>query len=438
MPHDQIGPAGTPLRQRRAMNATEPNLPAPPAAKIPGDRERGRASATSKPSQRTPSLADKEIGEAAKPNRGRATSIMEPKEPSPSPQAFGAGAIVLSESNGRAPRSPIPVSAVVDRLAERQARRSWLIKAQQACDRRIESFIAAELGFSTEQEEKQRKAVFALAKKVRADIEKKGGIPDGVTFKEASVAMILSIVAVNKETRKEWDRLRGEVEDEMVADARSLPVWPFVKTISGFAEKGLAVIAGEASIPIGDYRTVSGLWKRMGLAVVDGRSQRRVKGKRGTDEERKRLAYVPRRRAECWAFTDPLLRLQMCSEFRAVKEAIEVRPAALAACEEAGIDIKKIKKVDDALAEILNEHGIVAEGYATGPYGQVYMRRKQYTTPRIAATAHLPDKSGEILNPEKWTPLRCHRDAARVMFKELLKDLWVEWRRVERMSLTAE
>jgi hypothetical protein len=437
MPRDQIGLEEMPVRQRRANADAEPMEAAPSAANFPGDRERGRANAPTEPIDASPGLADIQIGSAVRSSRGRAITPSRPIKAPPT-QTFGAEAISASKPTATTLRSPISVPAVVNKLVERQASRSWLIKAQQACDRRVESFIAAELGFSTEHEEKQRKAVFAQAKKVRADIEKKGKVPDGVAFKGTSTADIMLIVAVNMETRKEWDRLRDKVESEMIVDAMNLPVWPFVKTIAGFSEKGLAVITGEAGVPIGDYRTVSGLWKRMGLAVIDGKSQRRVKGKRGTDEERKRLAYVPRRRAECWTFADSLLRAQMCSEIRAVREAIKVRPGALAACEEAGIDIDKMKKVDDALAAILDEQGIVAEGYPTGPYGEVYVRRKQHTTPRIAATKHLPDKVGEYLNQEKWSPMRCHRDAARVMFKELLKDLWVEWRRVERMPLAAE
>ena len=435
MSSDSIGLMETSVRQRGARRRSKPTSVTPSAANILGDQGRGRAKLASEPRSPAPGLAHIDIGEAQAEPMGADIARTKPKAVPTSPPV-GAGAKAEPEPNAATPRSPI--ASIVNNLADLQATRSWMIKAQQACDRRVESFIASELGFSVERDEKHRKAVFAMAKKVRADIEKKGEIPSGIAFKGTSAAIIARLVAVNAATRMEWDRIRAETEDAMIADAKNLPVWPFVKTIAGFAEKGLAVITGEAGIPIGDYRTVSGLWKRMGLAVIDGKSQRRVAGKRATDADRKRLAYVPRRRAECWTFADSLLRAQMCSELRAIREAIMLRPAALAACEEAGIDIEKVKKVDEDLAQILNDHGIIAEAHATGPYGEVYLRRKQHTTPKIAATAHLPDKSGEALNPAKWTPLRCHRDAARVMFKELLKDLWVEWRRIERLSVAAE
>lgn len=49
--------------------------------------------------------------------------------------------------------------------------------------------------------------------------------------------------------------------------AQLLPVWPFVDGIRGAGALGLAQIVGECG-DLGSYRSVAGLWKRMGLAVL--------------------------------------------------------------------------------------------------------------------------------------------------------------------------
>jgi hypothetical protein len=75
---------------------------------------------------------------------------------------------------------------------------------------------------------------------------------------------------------------------------------------------------------------------------------------------------------------------------------------------------------------------VAVPAHATGHYGEIYARRKAATTPRIAATAHLGKtvnaKGNEVIHPDKWTPGRVHADAARYMFKALVKDLRVQWR----------
>lgn len=59
--------------------------------------------------------------------------------------------------------------------------------------------------------------------------------------------------------------------------ARDLPCWMFVESVPGFGAFGCAQIIGEAG-DLTNYATVSRLWKRMGLAVINGGAQRRVRG----------------------------------------------------------------------------------------------------------------------------------------------------------------
>ena len=90
--------------------------------------------------------------------------------------------------------------------------------------------------------------------------------------------------------------------------ARGLPIWGgWAKDIHGLGELGVAGIVGSACVRegedghvtvrmLGDYRSVSALWKRMGLAVIDGKRQRKC-----VDEDEALLhGYSPSRRSVMW------------------------------------------------------------------------------------------------------------------------------------------
>ena len=220
--------------------------------------------------------------------------------------------------------------------------------------------------------EKERKAIFARAKSFRLSVEQRGVY----TFDPPDLEVVEPMVEASATGRRAWDRFRATAEKEMTRLAKQLPVYPWAKSVKGFGDKGLAIICGEAGIPIAEYRTVEGLWKRMGLAVIDGERQRKK-----TDKAQAAVhKYSPGRRAEIWTLADAMFRHQW-------------------------------KGAD-------KENG--TPGCPAGPYGEVYAARRIHTEPRIAATADLSNG-----DPEKWTLARCYNDARRVMIKALLRDLWV-------------
>jgi transposase len=103
--------------------------------------------------------------------------------------------------------------------------------------------------------------------------------------------------------RRPLDELRAATERQMEALARSLPAWPWVESVKGLGPLGLAIIVGEAG-DLSTYPNPAKLWKRLGLAVFDGRGQRK-----STDAaEAARQGYNPRRRSAVWTVTDSLLR----------------------------------------------------------------------------------------------------------------------------------
>ena len=464
----EIGSAAKPARKGRTIPAPKPRAAASSPSTHPAVPAQRPTTRLPKPRSGASGVAKIEIGLAAKPARkGRTMHAAKPSRAPSSPSTFGAGANWRSKSNGQSPRSPIESTRlVVTKLVQNQRYRRFAIKGQQFCDRRIEALIAGELHYDAfDEDETKRKAIFKQAAAIRVHVEKAAVAattdqkpigtdivpPELLGSSRLTQANLVKAILTGAESRATWDGMRTEHEVLLEQSARDLPVYAWAKAINGFGDRGLAIIVAEAAgtdpagpdgefgqrRTIAEYRTVSGLWKRMGLAVIDGERQKRTTGKRGSPEERQKYAYVAERRAECWVLGDSLLRAQLCSEVRACKEAIKASPDATKACAERGIEVRTAKKAE-TLRPIIDEFGLSAEPHPTGPYGEVYTRRRTHTAPRIAATKDLPAKVGGYSNPLKWTPGRCHNDAARIMFKELLKDLWIEWRRVDREAVAAD
>jgi hypothetical protein len=96
------------------------------------------------------------------------------------------------------------------------------------------------------------------------------------------------------------------IEKQIAKMVRKLSLWTgWAKDVRGLGELSLASLIGEANAPIGDYRSVSGLWKRMGLAVIDGERQRKITGDAALVH-----GYSPQRRAVAYVLATNLMRSQ--------------------------------------------------------------------------------------------------------------------------------
>lgn len=92
---------------------------------------------------------------------------------------------------------------------------------------------------------------------------------------------------------------REMYEKTLIKLVKQLPVYPWVKSVKGFGDLTFACIVGEA----GDISRFSGpakLWKRMGLAVMDGGSRQGNPGKSATAEDWIRHGYSKVRRSVMW------------------------------------------------------------------------------------------------------------------------------------------
>ncbi len=105
-----------------------------------------------------------------------------------------------------------------------------------------------------------------------------------------------------------------EIEKPLEKLVKTLPVWPWVQAQRGFGALSFAVVVGEAG-DIGSYANPGKLWKRMGLAVFDGKSQRKSANK----EEALRQGYSPQRRSFMYVVGDCLIKAG--GDYKAVYDA---------------------------------------------------------------------------------------------------------------------
>lgn len=173
------------------------------------------------------------------------------------------------------------------------------------------------------------------------------------------------------------DAAKADAEKQLARLAQKTQIHAWAKGVLGFGEVSLAAVIGECARGPGDYRSVSALWKRMGLAVIDGERQRKVTGAAALDH-----GYNAERRSLMWNIAGTIIKAQLRSE-----------------------------KDDDGKK-------VEGSSFARGELGEVYLARKAYQVARNAERGEKP-----------WSPLHIHNDAARYMAKRLLRQLWQVWRR---------
>ncbi len=112
-----------------------------------------------------------------------------------------------------------------------------------------------------------------------------------------------------------------DLEKRLRKLARQLPVWPWVESVPGFGDLGLAQIVGEAG-DLANYPNPAKLWKRMGVAVIGDERQRKVSGADALDH-----GYSPQRRSLLWVIGDSLLK--KAGPYRDIYLAEKARQAEL-------------------------------------------------------------------------------------------------------------
>ena len=103
--------------------------------------------------------------------------------------------------------------------------------------------------------------------------------------------------------RKRWDK-------DVARLAKELPIWPWAEGVRGIGALSLGQIIAEAGDP-SNYANPAKLWRRFGLAVFDGKSQRRVKGQGAIEQ-----GFSPRRRALMFVVADNLVKTNRDGAYR--------------------------------------------------------------------------------------------------------------------------
>ena len=246
---------------------------------------------------------------------------------------------------------------------QNRARRYWM-KVQQKLDRALESYVRLNYTDWTEAEDKKAREREAKRALTLVKAAKDGDGP----------VDLISLVIPTIKAREPVNSERQAQEKAMEKIAMELPVYSWVQSVPGFGALGLATIISLTG-DLNNYATVGKVWKRLMLAPYDGLA----------GSTWKRESWRPR------SLTNDEWKANPFSGERYALVAM--------------------------IADSLHKHQIQGKeksgtifGKPLGPYGAVYVKRREATANR------------------GWTLMHAHRDALRIMVKTLVRDLWIEWR----------
>lgn len=247
--------------------------------------------------------------------------------------------------------------------------RCFAIEQRKRVDLSLGCFLRTALGWSLALPEVERAAIARQAAAIA---------------KEPPVEWA-NIVSASNLTKEPWVAMEKAAEKEMIRLVKSLSVWgDWAEPIPGVGALSLAIIIGEAG-DIGAYRSEACLWKRMGLAVLDGVRQGGLH-KTAAKEDWIVHGYNRQRRSRMWTIGDSLVK-------------------------------------------------------AAGPYREIYLYRKEIERAKalangltVAPSAKIPKaRAGEFMSDG-----HIHRRAQRYMEKRVLRHLWRKWRARSNMPMEAK
>lgn len=274
--------------------------------------------------------------------------------------------------------------------------RVFAMEQRKRNDNALGAYLRREFGYrnpdhalSADDEASARKIIVAAndvaaeraAACIKQGLAEAAGKPFEMTDDYAAYrTVVVGVIA----SREPFAELESAIDKKLVKLAKSLPVWSeFAEGVRGCGPGSLAAIVGEAG-DLGNYANPAKLWKRMGLAVMDGQRQGNP-GANATAADWVRHGYNKKRRSVMWN---------------------------------------------------IGSNGFVKA--TCGTYREIYDARKAYLVARAEANGTPVKPSAEIKVKDKDKFISAghvHRDAQRYAEKAFLKDLWQAWRRtVSRME----
>lgn len=273
-----------------------------------------------------------------------------------------------------------PANGLSEAIAEIRANhreRRFAMKQQSRLDRALESLVRRSFtDWNPNASEEEREVENKLARKI---IDLARNDPDHEAHE---------LVVGTDNGRAHFDQMRKVREARMIKAAEALPGAKWVESVRGFGPLGFATIIGETG-DLSNYPTHKHLWSRCGYAPY-GNPERDDRALAGS------TWFKSVKPPHTWAG-------------RALsKEEWKAHPfngQRYSFFQQIGVSMAKHQLIGKAKSKSGKTE---AQGY----YGEVYVARRAFTA------QHRPD----------WSPMRCQRDAERIMMKALLHDLWSEWR----------
>ena len=315
---------------------------------------------------------------AAGGHQSRDNQISDAAAPPPSPKAAGGHAHLDNQSHAAAaPPLSLPETIALIRSAHRK--RQFAMEQRKRLMNALGAFLRTALGWTLELPDAERKRIAEKAETL-VDIGRscaKGKRPDIVDAEYSEWEQVIQAALAGCIP---WDALESDNTKRMEALSVTLPVWDrWAKDVRGFGARSLATLVAEIG-DLNNYATVARVWKRMGVAVMDGVRQGGLT-KSASKEQWIEHGYKARRRALLFVVGDCLVKSN-------------------------------------------------GDGY----YRAVYLGRKQYEIAKavergllIAPAARIPKAKREQYVSEGVI----HKRAQRYMEKRLLKHLWQAWRAQE-------
>lgn len=264
------------------------------------------------------------------------------------------------------------VAALCDRIRYHHRNRVFAMDQRKRADLALGSFLRMVLGWSPALDADARRAIADRATGLIKAVERGQGTAD------LAASGLSDVILAAVQARQPFDAVEAAAEKQMATLARQLPVWAeFAEATPRFGTLGLAIIVAEAG-DLSAYPKKGHLWKRMGLALVDGVRQGGLP-KNAAKAEWIAHGYNRERRSRMFTIGDSLIK-------------------------------------------------------GAGPYRDVYLARKAYEQAKateagliVAPSAKIPAKrAAEFISDG-----HIHRRAQRYMEKRLLRDLWQAWKRCE-------
>lgn len=191
-----------------------------------------------------------------------------------------------------------------------------------------------------------------------------------------------------EEAAKLQENIEKSIERQLARLVKRHPMAEFIEGAPGIGLGGFGRLLGITG-PLDRFATVSKLWKYLGLHVV--------KGEDGTGHAPKLKRGESMTHTNCKgghpSYCKPDCKTDHHPNCTPDGFGTAYNPSGRVLCHQLGDSIVKVGR---------------------GPYRLKYDERKAYTE------AERPD----------WTQARRHNDAMRVAVKELVKHMWIEWRRV--------